>query len=217
MFTIWFMWCFYYFAKCGLTIINIQRNIESGIILIFPHAFYSRLPSMVYIELFSWREWCSSIEIRCAGIDSIINIHWFRSPRKYLCIGRALMCDNKLICSLVSVKRCSVRCKYGSCTCKVTRYSYDYHHSSCNVCCCCECDRRGFANCYEYFNYQSRRYKATGKSWFGLWLLITENGHVENIEFGRVVLINKSVSSNISLYFAYIMFNATIVSWGNFR
>ena len=158
MFTIWFTWCFYTFTKCGLTIINIRRNIESGIIRIFPHPFYSSLPSMVYIELFSWREWCSSIEISCAGIDSIINIHWFRSPRKYSCIGRALKCDNKLICYLVSVKTCNVKCRYGCCTCQVTTYSYDYHHSACNVCCCCQCDRRGFAKCYQYFNYGSTRF-----------------------------------------------------------
>ena len=56
------------------------------------------------------------------------------------------MCDNKVICSLVSVKHCNVKCRYGCCTCDVTSYSYNYHDHPCNVCCCCQCDRRGFEN-----------------------------------------------------------------------
>ncbi|KAK2139141.1 hypothetical protein NP493_6649g00016 [Ridgeia piscesae] len=47
------------------------------------------------------------------------------------------------------LKRCSVRCRYGSCTCRVTKDWYSNRRRRCPVCCECKCDRRGFAMCHE--------------------------------------------------------------------
>ncbi|KAI0219329.1 hypothetical protein LSAT2_029095 [Lamellibrachia satsuma] len=54
------------------------------------------------------------------------------------------------------LKRCSKRCTYGSCTCRVTRNWYEKSRRRCEVCCYCMCDRRGFAKCYEDFKRGSR-------------------------------------------------------------
>ena len=49
---------------------------------------------------------------------------------------------------VVSERRCSADCKYGCCTCKVKcRYYWESRGCRCRV--CCECDRRGFAKCYQ--------------------------------------------------------------------
>ncbi|KAI0211246.1 hypothetical protein LSAT2_003945 [Lamellibrachia satsuma] len=58
--------------------------------------------------------------------------------------------------SSARVKRCSKRCKYGSCTCRVTRNWFENSRRRCEICCSCKYDRRGFADCHEYIKYLSK-------------------------------------------------------------
>ncbi|KAI0211188.1 hypothetical protein LSAT2_003983 [Lamellibrachia satsuma] len=53
----------------------------------------------------------------------------------------------------ICLKRCSKRCRYGDCRCRVKRNWYEIRpRRHCEVCCYCTCDRRGFARCYEGYS-----------------------------------------------------------------
>ncbi|KAI0211249.1 hypothetical protein LSAT2_003948 [Lamellibrachia satsuma] len=110
----------------------------------------------------------NSESITCSSSLAVNAVHRPQDSEEYTFIMNALKLTVFMLVLIVALamltdagpkhclKRCSKRCKYGCCTCRVTRNWYGNSRRR-EVCCRCRCARRGLAKCYEYIKYHSKR------------------------------------------------------------